>query len=365
MRILVVGDWHSELHEQAVFDAFVELGHQVEAFAWHPYFETGGDRGAFRSLVVRAQNRFLAGPAIRHLNCDLIAVARRFVPDLVFVYRGTHLWPTTIDALRKPASTGAAPTVVLGYNNDDPFAPRQPASLWRHFLAAVPRYDAVLAYREHNLSEYRSAGARRVYWLRSWFMPARNHPVPLDADDKARFDCDVVFVGHHENDGRTEMLEAVATAGIDLKLFGPGYEWDAILARSKALRHLSPVRLVWGSEYNKALCGAKIALCFLSKLNRDTYTRRCFEIPASGALMLSEYTDDLASLYTPGVEADYFRDADELVAKLRLYLGDESLRARVAVAGERRVREDGHDVVSRMRALLDWVAGWNATGARL
>lgn len=358
MRILVVGDWHSELHEQAVFDAFVELGHQVESFAWHAYFESDGRR-SFSSLATRVQNRFLAGPAIQRLNRDLIALAQRFGPDLVFVYRGTHLWPATIDALRAPARTGAARAVVLGYNNDDPFAPRQPALLWRHFLAAVPRYDAVLAYREHNLSEYHAAGARRVYWLRSWFMPGRNHAAPLDADDQARFGCDVVFVGHHEDDGRTAMLEAVATAGIDLRLFGPGYEWDAILARSEPLRHLSPVRLVWGSQYNKALCGARIALCFLSKLNRDTYTRRCFEIPASGTLMISEYSDDLATLYTPGVEADYFRSSDELISKLRLYLGDESLRTRVAAAGAARVREDGHDVVSRMRTLLDWVGSWN------
>jgi spore maturation protein CgeB len=362
MRILVVGDWHSELHEQAVFTALSELGHSVEAFAWHTYFSVAA-RGGLRALAARVQNRYLFGPAIVRLNRDLVARARAFAPDLVFVYRGTHVWPATIDALRQARGADAPPVAVLGYNNDDPFAPRQPASVWRHFLAAVPRYDAVLAYREHNLAEYRQAGARRVYLLRSWFMPERNHPVELDATDRSRFSCDVVFVGHHEDDGRAQALAAIASAGIDLRLFGPGYEWDAILARSEPLRHLAPVRLVWGQDYNKALCGAKIALCFLSKLNRDTYTRRCFEIPASGTMMLSEHSDDLASLFTPGVEADYFRGPDELLAKLRLYLGDEPLRARVAAAGARRVRAAGHDVGSRMRALLDWVGTWHPAKA--
>ena len=355
MRILVVGDWHSELHEQAVFDALVELGHEVEAFAWHRYFKA---RGRLGSLFARVQNRFVIGPALARLNRDVIALARRFEPEIVFVYRGTHLLPATVASLRQPLRAGARPAIVLGYNNDDPFAPAQPASLWRHFIAGVPIYDAVLAYREHNLAEFQAAGARRVRMLRSWYMPQRNHPVQLDAADQERYGCDVVFIGHHEPDQRTALLEAAARAGVDLKLFGHAPDWNPVLARSPALRHLSPVHVVWGNDYNKALCGAKIALCFLSKLNRDTYTRRCFEIPASGTMLLSEYSDDLASLYSPGVEADYFRDAASLVAQLHRYLADDALRQSVAAAGARRVREDGHDVVSRMRDLLDWVEGW-------
>jgi spore maturation protein CgeB len=360
MRILVAGDWHSELHEQAVFDALVELGHEVESFAWHRYFRSDTRLGA---LAARAQNRFVAGPAVVQLNRDLIALARRFNPELVFVYRGTHVLPSTVDALREPAGRDQRGAIVLGYNNDDPFSPAQPGWMWRHFIASVPRYDAVLAYREHNLPELRMAGARRVRLLRSWYMPSRNHPVELDAADRVRFGCDVVFVGHHEADHRTALLEAVVEAGIDLRLFGPAHEWNRVLVRSPRLRHLAPVGSVWGEDYNKALCGAKIALCFLSKLNRDTYTRRCFEIPASGAMLLSEHSDDLASLYAPGVEADYFRDADTLVAQLHRYLGDETLRRTVAAAGARRVREDRHDVVSRMHDLLSWVDGWNTEAA--
>ena len=351
MRILVVGDWHSELHEQAVFNAFSALGHQVERFAWHAYFAAAT---GLHGLAARAQNRLLAGPAFARLNRDLLACARRFAPELVFIYRGTHVRASTVAQLHRLDPR----PVVLGYNNDDPFAPDQPRSLWRHFVAGIPHYDALLAYREHNLAELTAAGARRVYWLRSWYMPERNHPVVLDATDRTRYGCDVVFVGHHEDDGRTRMLEAIAEAGIDLRLFGPGRYWDPVLTHSPTLRHMIPVNFVWGEEYNKALCGAKIALCFLSKLNRDTYTRRCFEIPASGTMMLSEYSEDLASMYAPGVEADYFQDTDDLLAQLRHYLADDRLRTQVAAAGAQRVRTDGHDVVSRMRALLEWVAAW-------
>lgn len=349
MKILIAGDWHSELHEEAVLNAFKILGHEVLKFAWHDYFKPNNQVDAFNK---KFQNRFITGPIVGKLNRDLISAAARFVPDMVFVYRGTHITAGTLKKIKQqhPDAT------LVGYNNDDPFAKGHHYSLWRHFLKAVPVYDLMLAYRHHNLDDFLKIGAKRVELLRSWYFPERNHPVRLSDEDKAKYECDLVFVGHYEADDRKQYLEELVRQGFRLKLFGPGYDWDPVLLNSPELRHLVPVRLVWGDEYNKALCGAKVALCFLSKLNRDTYTRRCFEIPATGTLMLSERTDDLGNLYKEGDEADFFKSIDELAEKVKLYVGDEKLRQSVAANGYQRVMSDGHDVVSRMKQLLEWVA---------
>ena len=347
MKILIAGDWHSELHEQAVFNAFKALGHDVLKFAWHHYFKPGNRIDAFNKKV---QNRLIAGPIIWKLNQDLIKAAAGFSPDMVFVYRGSHITAGTLKKIKKmhPDAT------LVGYNNDDPFAKGHPYSLWRHFFKAVPVYDLVLAYRHNNLHDFLRIGAKRVELLRSWYFPERNHPVSLSAEEKIKYECDVVFIGHYEADDRKQYLEELVRQGFKLRLFGP--EWNTRLKDSPQLKTMLPIQSVMGDEYNKALCGAKVALCFLSKLNRDTYTRRCFEIPATGTLMLSEYTDDLASLYKEGDEADFFRTQDELIEKLMLYLGDEKLRKTVASNGYRRVVDDGHNVVTRMKQVLDWVA---------
>lgn len=352
MRILIAGDWHSELHEEVVQQALRELGHEVQAFKWCGYFSRPqGGLGWLAQFARRAQNKYLVGPAIKRLNRDLIATALQFQPEMLFVYRGTHVTRETLRAIKKPLPD----CVLVGYNNDDPFSPTYPHYLWRHFLRAIPVYDLMLAYRHANLDEYRNAGARRVELLRSWFVPERNHPVELSQAEKSRFEADVVFVGHYEDDQRLDCLEEIARQEIRLRLFGPGYDWDPVIRKSPVLNRLVPVRLVWGEDYNRALCGAKIALCFLSKLNRDTYTRRCFEIPATGTLMLSEYSDDLSGLYEKSVEADFFRNQEEMMEKIRYYLANDEVRKRVAFAGHRRAIEDGHDVVSRMRQLITWV----------
>ncbi len=349
MKILIAGDWHSELHEEAVFNAFKVLGHEVLKFAWHDYF-TPSNR-SIDTFNKKIQNRFITGPIIQRLNRDLIKAVVDFFPDMVFVYRGTHITAGTLKKIKQQLPL----TTLVGYNNDDPFAKGHPYSLWRHFFKAVPEYDLMLAYRHHNLDDFLRIGAKRVELLRSWYFPERNHPVSLSAEDKIKYECDVVFIGHYEADNRKQYLEELVREGFKLRLFGPGYDWDPVLKNSSNLYSFIPIHLVWGDEYNKALCGAKVALCFLSKLNRDTYTRRCFEIPATGTLMLSEYTDDLASLYKEGEEADYFRTKDELIEKVRLYLRDDKLRLAVADKGYRRVIADGHDVVSRMKQVLAWV----------
>ncbi|OGB28537.1 MAG: hypothetical protein A3F78_15475 [Burkholderiales bacterium RIFCSPLOWO2_12_FULL_61_40] len=353
MKVLIAGDWHSDLHEQEVLRALSRLGHEIDKFKWHTYFAYEPHTGAgLGGLLKRAQNKYVAGPEIARINRDFVAKAHAFRPDVVFVYRGTHIDANALQAVR-----AAVPGCFLvGYNNDDPFAPSQPKYLWRHFMAAIPHYDLMLAYRHANVDALQSAGAKRVELMRSWYVADRNHPVELSNDEKLRFAADVVFIGHYEPDQRLAYLEEIVRQGFSLRLFGPTKYWTKPLAQSLLLRQLAPAQMVWGADYNRALCGAKIALCFFSKLNRDTYTRRCFEIPATKTLMLSEYSDDVASLYGEGVEADFFRNQNEMIDKIKFYVGDERARQHVADRGYQKVVNAGHDVDSRMRTMLGWIA---------
>ena len=350
MKILVVGDWHSKLHEEVVSHAFKKLGHEVLAFSWHQYFLAKSKYLTwFFYVFKRAQYKYMWGPVVRNLNKDLIDFVEKNKPEIVFVYRGTHILPATLRKIKEND------VILVGYNNDDPFSPYHPHWAWRHFLKGIPEYDLMLAYRHHNIQDFQQAGAKRVELLRSWFVPEYNYAVELTAEEKKKFECDVVFIGHYEADQRVEYLEAIEAAGFKLRLFGPGYDWDPIIAKSTKLAKHIPVKVMFGNDYNLALNGAKIALCFLSKLNRDTYTRRCFEIPSTGTFMLAEYTQDLADLFIEGEQVEFFRSSKEMISKLTRYISDKAIRQEVAAAGYKRVIADGHDVASRMKLVLKWV----------
>ena len=343
MKILVVGDGRSAIHEVAVLSALTGLGHCVESFYWQEYFTS---QSLVKRLFRKIQNKFLIGPAFNKLNSDFVKKALQFCPELIFIYRGTHITPNTIGELKRVL----VKCNVFGYNNDDPFAVGHPPWLWRHFMKSVPIYDLVFAYRKHNISEYINIGANRVELLMPWFIPEKDKPKIQAENINNKFD--VVFVGHYELDERIDYLRRVAESNLNFGLFGP--DWDRA-PQYAWLQEMQPVLPLVGNQYRETLISAKIALCFLSKLNRDTYTRRCFEIPAMGVFMLCQYSEDLANLFEDGVDVVFFRDLQDMIEKMNYYLSNDKLREQIAFNGMCRVNRDNHDIVSRMKYVLNYV----------
>ncbi|HFG2004054.1 TPA: hypothetical protein ACGF6Q_003513, partial [Vibrio cholerae] len=159
MKVLVVGDWLAEIYEESFYNAFKEHGCNVARFSWIQYFKYYQYANRFEvkcnpiaSFYYRIQNRFTFGPVVSKINNDLVRFARIESYDLIFIYRGTHVYPKTIKSLKK---TGA---LVFGYNNDDPFSKYYPKYFWRHFLRGVKDYDHIFSYRDKNIQDYSNIG---------------------------------------------------------------------------------------------------------------------------------------------------------------------------------------------------------------
>ena len=359
-RIMLVGDYMWPWYQDACADALEHHGCVVERFGWFHDFRhwrNGHSEPFYHSLSHRIQYRLRWGPRVWQVNRRLIHEAKTFRPDIVWFYNVQLIAPGVVKELRRVLPG----TIFVQYANDNPFSEAAKPGLWRHYLNSIPFFDVHFSYRHNNIVDYQRHGARSVHLLRSYFIPEVDYPEPPE-NIPERFKCDVVFAGHYEDDGRVEMLEAICEAGYKLNLFGGG--WNAALPKLRAdspLRALYPISPATKAEYRYAICGAKVALCFLSTLNHDTYTRRNFQIPAMKAAMLSQFTEDLASLYRPDAEAVFFGNAHELLEKLNKLLADENWRASVAAAGYAKAYSGGHDVKGRMKELLGDVLVEHAT----
>lgn len=343
MKILLVGQWRWTQYEEAFANGLRVNGAEVISFSTSQYF--CGVLGRIKSAIPLLRSPLL------DLNNALVVAVNQHRPDWVLFWRPTSILP---GAIQQIVEMGIR---TVSYNNDDPFSPIHRSSarwrqytLWYWYLRCLPHFDRNFFFRRVNCVEAQAFGARHAAVLLPYFVPEQDRPMTLTADDHRRFDCDVVFVGHFESDGRDKVIRAMVDAGIDLKLWG-GATWDRSDLSDICLR-LGPVKAVIGDDYRRALCGAEICLCLLSRLNRDSYTTRCFEIPACRRVMLAERTQDLLTMFKEDEEACFFSSIDELIQKIKWLLADPLLRSRIAEAGFRRVWSDGHMVESRSREVL-------------
>ena len=344
MKLMIVGTWQWPIYEAAFAHGLSSCGIEVIPCDVGQFFR--GMAGRYR----------MAAPPLDilrwKLNDYVLTLAAHKEPDWVLFWRPTHIHPKTLIHL---FSLGIK---TASYNNDDPFGPKAHSKapwhhhlLWHFYERSLPFFDCNFFYRQINCDEALKLGVKHADILLPYFIPKKDHPIELSSAEKKKFEADIVFVGHYEPDGREISIRALLEAGINLKIWG-GHYWSPEVLGDMYER-LAPIKLAEDDDYSKAICGAKVCLAFLSKLNRDTYTRRCFEIPACGRVMLAERTDDLTQMFKEDKEACFFSSNEELVQKALWLLENPKERERIAQAGMRRVWTDGHDVVSRARQLIN------------
>lgn len=354
IKILLVGDYSWPWYEEACAKALELKSCEVKRFGWINRFKKwlpNKSEPIYKSLFHRIQYRLFFGPTVWTIENDLQKVSIEFNPDIVWFYNVQLISPKAVLCMRRSLPNA----VFCQYSNDNPFSKEAKPLLWRNYLASIKFFDIHHIYRQTNIDDYKRFGSKNIKLLRSYFIPSEDKPVDkIEIPEK--FICDVVFAGHYEDDGRITLLEEICKAGFKLNLFGGGWE-KAIpkLSFESPLRKYFPISPVTGKDYQFAICGAKVALCFLSKLNKDTYTRRNFQIPAMKVAMLSQHTSDLVKLFEPNKEAMFFRSSHELLGNLRNLIQDSNLRSSIAEAGYNRVYADGHDVYSRMNLWLKQV----------
>ena len=334
MKILLVGSFTHPMYAPAFESGFQELGHEVITVQYEDYLY---GNGRLNSILTRIQNRFHIGYKLYSYNNDIFRKADKNKVDFIFLYRCYNIWPSTI---RKLKEKGA---FVITYNNDDPFSGIPNLGFYRNFHKILKMSDINYVYRKKNIADYESIGAKNIKVLLPYYIAKNNFKE--DCEDN----IPVAFLGHFENDGRDKYIKALIDANVPVTVFN-GSDWDQAPLYDDIKMCIKEGKR--GTEYNHTINECQIALVFLSKLNSDTYTRRCFEIPATKTLMLSEYTDDLNQMFPSGECAVYFRSTEELVEKCKYLLSHPEKIKQIAENGYNRLKELGGSEIDRCREII-------------
>lgn len=81
---------------------------------------------------------------------------------------------------------------------------------------------------------------------------------------------------------------------------------------------------------------------------------REFEVPMSGGLYCTNYSEELAEHYIPDQEIIVFRNEHELTSKIRYYLKNLTEADRIRKAGHKRALAD-HTCQKRLESLFNWI----------
>jgi spore maturation protein CgeB len=343
MKIFFVGDWVYEMYEASFAKALEIEGHQIIPFSVKGYLN--GLTGRIVSKIPRLKYYLIK------LNNDIINAVIECQPEWILLWRSWYVFPESLKTLKRYGIK------IATYNHDDPFAAMSGVRLpytyryfWYWYIKGLPYFDKNFYARKINCEEAVLYGARHAGIMRQYFVPWIHKPMGLTNKEISKYESDVTFAGHYERDGRAEIIKKLVQSGFKIKLYGGKYWTKSVL--NSAYDILSPIKTVEGLEYTKALNASKICLALVSKMNRDTFTSRCAEIPACGRLMLAERTPDLLNLFKEDEEACYFSTTEELLKKVRWLLQYPEIRERISLAGYKRVWFDQHDVLSKAKQFI-------------
>jgi spore maturation protein CgeB len=336
MKILLVDTTLYEPSSPLFADALRESGHEHRFVDEAPF-----TRPLERSLAHKAAYRLLRRRPLTRwaFNRALLDQARRFRPQLVLAVKAPYIMPATLRRIKD--ETGA---LLVNYATDDPF---NPANATPDLVAGIPYYDLYACTKRAIMDDVRRAGCRRVAYVPFGYKPALHFPEqPATPEERARFESDVALVGGADAD-RLPFVEALArVSGLSLALYG-GY-WTRYPHLRRYARGFAR-----GRDYRLALGGAKIVLCLVRRANRDGHAMRSLEIPACGAFMLAERTDEHQALFREGKEAVFFASPGELSEKVGYYLAQDAERSRIARNGYLRVTTGHHTYQDRVREIVE------------
>jgi hypothetical protein len=190
-------------------------------------------------------------------------------------------------------------------------------------------YDLMLSQLPSNVNFFRKAGVRSEV-IHLAFEPAILGQLP----DIGAADIDISFVGtvSVDHQRRIALLEAVARR-YDLKLFGN---------RPQSLPASSPLHRcfqgeVWGAEMYQVLRRSRITLnSHIDFATREAANMRLFEATGGGAFLLTDFKENLHTLFEPNREVAVWHSIEDCVARIGRYSADEAVRAEIAKAGQAR-----------------------------
>lgn len=328
--------------------AISSLGHETAVFDFRNSPEPksrilSGIKSAVRSVLPQSISPYgipaLRTAADKAVNDRLMANVRAFRPDLLLVLLGENITADTLESVR------SAGVITANWLFDSIILPHR-----LFFMRQIAKsYDHIFLIDSPDVLDRFELNAKNIASVPLGCDPDVHRRVDLSADDKARYGCDIAFVGT-VTPVREKILKRFKDMG--MKIWGRWQKPDPAL--SACYRDKD----IYGAEAVKVYNAAKIVLDIHGQYGVHpelfNVTPRVFEVPASGGFLLTNDIKQLHGLYRVGEEIMAYDDAGALEKLVKYFLSHDKERASVAEAGHIRAYHD-HTYKKRLDSLINIV----------
>jgi len=270
-RILIVGSNQVWSLERIYFKHLQSLGHEMELFAAQDQFYSYYGKGFINKLIFRSG----LSNIYRGINEELIKKVNEFNPELIWVFKGMELLPSTLKQIKVHGA------ILVNYNPDNPFLFSGRGSGNINITRSMDSYHAHFTY-DRNIQQT---------IIKKYKLPCYLLPFGFELSSELYYDCTqqeevlkLCFIGNPDAE-RIKILEQLAEF---LPLDVYGNHWEKYTTN----KNITSNPPVYGVEFWKTLYRYRVQLNLMRPHNPNSHNMRSFEVPAVGGIGLFPDTID-------------------------------------------------------------------------
>lgn len=205
-------------------------------------------------------------------------------------------------------------------------------------------FDLIFTSFPHFVKKFKELG------INSEYLKIAFEPTVLDKINNYEKKYDCTFIGgltkSHTN--RIKILEALANK-LNIDLWG--YKAET-LPRSSPIRNNYHCE-AWGLDMYRILAQSKITInIHIDVAENYANNSRLYEATGCGAMLITDYKDNLNELFEIGKEVVAYKNLEELVELIRYYVAHDAERELIARAGQRRTHTE-HAYFKRIKEIIN------------
>ena len=338
-KILCLGPLWRGSNANGLFYALGRLGHVIKIIDDRYYFNFRN-----RQLHLKIIDRLFRRSYVKNYNESIIREAVVLKPDIILVFKGAFVEPSTIRKLKNEGFFTCNFYPDVSFMTHTSFLPQ-----------TLPEYDLIFSTKSFGRKDMmEKLGIDNVKYVPHGFDPNIHRKLDIQKLVNNPFLCDVSFIGGYSLKKSTilhQLKEKLPE--INLKIFGEKWNQNTY----KNLESSIAGHELINDYYSLCVNSSRVNLGLLHEKvgeasSGDLITSRTFHITGCGGFMIHERTPEVLECFTEGKEIICFDDVLELAEKVRYYLSEEHERLKIADSGHQRALSD-HSLDIRAKKIIN------------